>query len=440
MISKATSDVIKALNDAGFEAFLVGGAVRDGLRGVSSDDRDITTNALPEQTMAVFAGHRVIPTGLQHGTVTVGFENELFEITTYRTDGSYTDGRHPDHVQFTRSLEEDLARRDFTVNALAFHPDRGIIDPFGGVDDLNRRQLRCVGNPINRFSEDALRIARLLRFASVLAFDIDPSTADAADRLCDRLELVAPERKRVELVKMLTGRRFTDVALALPRPFCRLVPALTPLVGFEQHNPHHDFTVYEHTVRAVGNAPYDTITRLALLFHDVGKPPTFSFDENGIGHFYGHAGVSEQIAKEAMTSLRFDNATIHAVLPLIHYHDGLLFADKKQLRRRLRQLDGRDNVERLLDVKYSDVSAQKHDSIPPDFREIRRLLDDIIRDNDCVHPHSLAVNGHDLINAGFTPGPAIGVMLETLLDEVINERVDNTKEALMQLIESRWQP
>lgn len=438
MIPLSALAVIRTLNDAGFEAFIVGGAVRDMLRGVPSDDCDITTNALPEQTMQVFSHCTVIPTGLKHGTVTVVYGDDAFEITTYRTDGTYSDGRHPDDVRFTRSLEEDLARRDFTVNTMAYHPVLGVVDPFGGKDDLQNRQLRCVGDPAKRFTEDALRIARLLRFASVLNFDVDEKTAAAADTLCERLDLVAPERKRVELVKMLCGRNFKSTALRFHKPLCRIVPALSPLYGFEQHNPHHEFTVYEHTVRAVAAAPQDVITRLAVLFHDIGKPSVFSFDENGVGHFYGHAAVSEQIAKETMQALRFDNAAIKAVLPLVHYHDGALTADKKLLRRRWRQLGDRNGVERLIDVKRADASACKLDSVPPHYDDVRAVLDDIERRNDCVNVASLAVNGRDLLACGYHAGPVIGEILEGLLSEVIAETVENDREALLKLAETRW--
>ncbi len=437
MISAQTAYILNKLNAAGYEAFVVGGAVRDMLTQKPSDDIDITTNATPQQVTDVFHGHRIIPTGIQHGTVTILIDGIAFEITTYRTDGTYSDNRHPDKVAFASSIEEDLARRDFTVNAIAYHPRIGLVDPFNGHNDLLHKTLRCVGDANRRFEEDALRIARLIRFAAVLGFDVEPQTAIAADTLCDRLDHVAAERKRVELTKMLLGDGFLKTAMYFHRPLCRIIPSLTPLYGFEQHTPYHDYDVFEHTMRAVNTAPKDLITRLALLFHDIGKPETFTQDDNGIGHFYRHAVVSERIAHDVMTDLRFDNATINAVIPLIHHHGSTLTPDKRCIRRRLHQL-GEDGVRRLIDVKTADAAACKQNSSPPDYGAVYETLEEVIRNEECTDRRALAVNGRDVSDMGYPRGPIIGEILDELLYAVMEDRCANTREALSAYIQERW--
>ncbi len=436
-LSAQACTLIDTLNQSGYEAYAVGGAVRDMLRGKAPDDIDITTNASPEQMVDVFSSFRTIPTGLRHGTLTVLIDRTPFEVTTYRTDGTYSDGRHPDTVCFTSSLTEDLARRDFTVNAIAYHPSEGIIDPFGGQDDLNAGRLRCVGEATERFSEDALRIARLLRFMSVLDFTAEEATLRAAKELCERLTLVAAERKRVELTKALVGTGFEAAAVALPEVMGQLVPALRPCIGFEQYNPHHKFDVYKHTIRAVQNASNDLIVRLAVLLHDVGKPSCFKRDENGIGHFYGHPAVSRAIAERQLKELRFDNATTQAVLPLIKAHDIELPADRKILKRRL-QLLGKDGFERLLAVKEADASACRPNSVPPDFGEVRRLYKEILDAAECFSLRDLAMNGNDLIVLGYPKGPLIGTILSAMLDAVVADALPNTADALTAYAKECW--
>lgn len=437
MLSSQARFVLEQLNLAGFEAYAVGGCVRDLLRGVTPDDIDITTSARPDETLRVFEGFRVIPTGLQHGTVTVLIEGEPFEVTTYRTDGNYSDGRHPDTVRFTASLEEDLARRDFTVNAMAMDINGRLADPFGGREDLERRIMRCVGDAATRFTEDALRILRLCRFMSVLGFDADPATAAAARALCGRLDLVAPERKRVELMKLLMGDSFLSVATALPAVLCCTVPVLAPLIGFDQHNPHHEFDIYTHTVRAVHAAPKDPLVRLAVLLHDCGKPAVFSVDEGGVGHFYGHPAVSEALAREALTTLRFDNATIDAVLPLVRCHDIPVDATRKTVKRRLSRL-GEAGLRRLLAVKAADAAGCFTDSILPDFADIEATIDAVLAENECFSLRELAVSGRDLIALGMIPSPLIGKILGELLDGVIAEQLPNDRDVLLNAVKERW--
>lgn len=437
MLSAGAQFILEQLNHAGFEAYAVGGCVRDLLRGVNPSDIDITTSALPEETMRVFEGLRVIPTGLQHGTVTVMVEGEPFEITTYRTDGTYSDGRHPDAVTFTSSLTEDLARRDFTINAMAIDATGRVIDPFGGKEDLQNGCMRCVCDAATRFTEDALRIARLARFMSVLSFTAASDTLAAARALCERLDLVAAERKRVELMKMLTGDGFLAAAVTLPEVLCRIVPALSPLMGFDQRNPHHQFDIFTHTVRAVHAADKDPLVRLAVLLHDIGKPATFSVDENGVGHFYGHPAVSETLARETLLALRFDNATIDAVLPLVRDHDIPLVAQRKAVKRRLSRL-GEQGLRRLLKVKAADAAGCFQNSVPPDFADIAALIDDIIQAEECFSLRSLAVNGNDLAALGIPRGPQMGDVLRFLLDAVIAEDLPNDRDTLLTAAKERW--
>ncbi len=438
MLPNAAVTVIARLEQAGFDAFAVGGCVRDMLRGVTADDVDITTSAAPDEVMAVFANERVIPTGIAHGTVTVIIEGQSFEVTTYRCDGKYSDSRHPDKVTFTASLTEDLARRDFTVNAMAYHPDKGIIDPFDGQKDLQNGILRCVGDAHTRFTEDALRILRLMRFMSVLSMRADDDTAEAAHALYYRLAAVAAERKRVELTKMLCGDNFETVALAFPEIMCELIPALSPLVDFSQQTPYHDHDAYTHTIKAVAACPNDAIVRLAALFHDLGKPLTFSTGDDGNGHFYGHADHSEVLARDAMTALRFDNATIQAVLPLVKYHHAQIHPERKSVRRWAARL-GEDGLRRLLALKIADAAACKDDVTPPCFDDITAVLDDVIDEADCIHLKSLEINGRDLQALGVPAGPQIGTLLQEMLEAVMTDALQNEREALLNFAKARWQ-
>ena len=318
---------------AGWEAYVVGGAVRDALRGCAAGDWDITTNAEPAQVERIFAGERLIETGLKHGTVTVLLGGLPLEITTYRVDGDYTDHRRPDAVRFTRSLREDLLRRDFTMNALAYNPRTGLVDICGGAEDIARGIVRCVGEPDRRFQEDGLRILRALRFASVLGFQITPETAAAIHRNAALLQYLAAERVRSELTKLLCGqnvgavlREFADVP-AVP------IPELRPMFGFEQHNPHHDRDVWQHTVAVVAHIPPEPVLRWAALLHDVGKPPCFSRGPDGVGHFYGHAAKSAELADAVLMRLRFDTAGRTRITQLIRYHDLPVPPEPKPVRR-----------------------------------------------------------------------------------------------------------
>ncbi len=444
MLSEAAWQIVRRLNGAGYEAFAVGGCVRDMLRGAVSSDVDIATSARPEQVCALFGESRVVPTGIRHGTVTVLAEGASFEVTSYRRDGVYSDARRPDDVTFGVSLTDDLRRRDFTVNAMAFHPDTGLIDPFGGREDVQKGVLRCVGEPKERFREDPLRILRLLRFASVLGFEIDSATGRAAREMRHRLALTAAERKRDELFALMCGDHAGEVLLDYPEVLFELIPSLSPALGFDQRNPHHDFDLFTHSVRAVSFTPPTLTLRLAALLHDMGKPRCMTIDENGVGHFYGHAAVSAEMAKEALLALRADRATVLMVESLVAHHDAAIEPTKRCVRRRMAHI-GEETMREELLLKEADARACRKNPPPGEwdglFRrhtEVRRLMEEIRRDGDCLTLADLAVNGDDVMACGVPQGKAVGEILRTLLSRVIDGQRDNTRDALLAEIRENW--
>lgn len=427
--------ILARLTDAGYSAYVVGGCVRDALAGRTPHDYDVCTSARPEQVHEVFAGHTVRDTGLQHGTVTVILDHEPFEITTFRVDGAYSDSRHPDSVTFTDDVSLDLARRDFTVNAMAYHT--GLVDPFGGQEDLQNGVLRCVGDPRERFTEDALRILRALRFAARFGYTIEPETDAALRALAPALSRIAAERVKAELEGILLAPGAGDVLQAYPPVLGVVLPEILPCVGFDQKNPHHLYDVWEHTRRAVDAAPPDPILRWTMLFHDLGKPQTFSLDEHGVGHFYSHARASAVLADGIMARLRFPNAEREAVLELVRRHDGVIALDKKAVRRLLAKL-GREQFDRLLAVHRADNMAQATELIAPRLQEladIRALADEIERGGECTDARRLAVNGRDLIALGYAPGPSLGAELNALLERVLDDPALNEKNTLLRLAE-----
>ncbi len=433
-------EALDRLNRAGFEAYAVGGCVRDLLRGVSPHDWDIATSALPQETQRVFDTQRVIETGLPHGTLTVLLDGLSLEITTFREDGTYSDGRHPDRVTFTRSLAGDLGRRDFTVNAMAYHPQTGLVDPFGGQQDLQRRVIRCVGDPAARFSEDALRLLRALRFASTLEFAIEPATADALSRLRHHLAVVSVERVAAELTRLLCGKGVQEVLLRYPQVICTALPELAPTVGFDQRNPHHLYDVYTHTAHAVGAVAPDPVLRWTMLLHDSGKPMRFTVDEQGVGHFKGHQAVSEAIAYDLLKRLRLDNATIERVCTLIRWHDVQLEDSDACVKRWLNRL-GPDGFAQLLQVKAADNAAQNPDDLPSRLEALRALrerADRILAERACFSQKDLAVNGDDLQSLGIPAGPRLGLLLRELLELVIDGRCENEKKALLQAAQTLY--
>lgn len=432
--------ILRKLEKSGFEAYIIGGCVRDMIMGRQVNDFDITTNALPEQIIEVFADEKTIPTGIKHGTVTVMYENEPFEVTTFRIDGEYSDCRRPDSVEFTSSLREDCARRDFTMNAIAMDCNGNISDFFGGIQDIEKRIIRCVGDPEQRFMEDALRILRAVRFSSTLEFDIEENTAEFALKLRKNLDFVSAERIRAELIKLICGKNCIDVMLNYREIIGQIIPEMNICFGFSQHSPYHRYSVYEHIVRAIGNAPDSEILRTALLFHDIGKPQTFRLDENGRGHFKGHAEVSANIAREIMRRLTFDNKTIDTACTLIAMHgDKFNFGgnDRKSMPvgdiKRMISKIGAENFFLLLKLKKADNSA-KNDFILDENNELDRIAEvaeKLIAENCCMSLAQLEINGNDLKSVGLK-GRAIGECLNNLLDKVMGDEIENNYNKLIE--------
>lgn len=436
MIPQEVKQILQTLNEAGHEAFVVGGCVRDLLRGAAPHDWDITTAALPEETMSLFP-HFAIPTGLQHGTVTVLRGGYSCEVTTYRADGTYSDHRRPDGVQFTRSLREDLARRDFTVNAMAMDVSGTVHDPFGGQADLQAGILRCVGDAERRFSEDALRILRALRFSSVLGFTIEDKTREAVFALKNDLSYVAAERIREELTKLLQGQDVERVLNDFPQVVGAVIPEMLSAVGFDQKNKHHYLDVWQHTVRAVAASENDPIIRWAMLLHDLGKPSVFTVDEEGVGHFYGHAHVSEDIARTVVKRLRFDNRSAQRIVTLVAYHDRPVALTEKATTRLLRQI-GVENAYALCHVKRADNLAQHRDyhGRQAVLDEAEALIARIVESDKCFSLKQLAVDGNDMLSLGLR-GREIGQALELLLSAVMDGDLPNEKEVLMAEIKGK---
>lgn len=425
MFSPQAQAILTRLEQAGYQAFAVGGCVRDTLLGRTPGDWDITTSALPQQVMALFDA---VPTGIAHGTVTVRLEGRGFEVTTFRGDGPYLDGRHPSGVVFTRHLEEDLARRDFTVNAMAMDLRGRITDPFGGREDLQRRLLRCVGDPERRLQEDALRILRALRFAAVLGFSVEPETAAALAHQAHRLHLIAPERVSHELQRLLTGAYVGPVLRQFAPVLAAVLPEIRPLMGFDQHSPHHRYDVWEHTVRSVEIIPPQPVLRWTMLLHDVAKPQCFTLDEQGKGHFYGHDAQGAAMAEEILRRLRLPRRDTERIVLLIREHMRQIAPTEKSVGRALHRL-GPEALEQLLAVQRADrLATGTGDTELLD--KIQALLEKLLAEERCFTLRQLAVNGRDLMALGLA-GPAVGRMLQQLLAQVLDGTLPNDHAALL---------
>ena len=430
--------ILQTLAAAGHEGYLVGGCVRDLLRGVEPHDWDICTSALPEETEQRFAGRRILGTGLKHGTVTVLVEGEPYEITTYRREGPYSDRRRPDYVRFVPDLAEDLARRDFTMNAIAMDLDGNLRDPFGGAEDIRAGLIRCVGEPDPRFQEDGLRVMRALRFAAVFGYEIEAHTARAIHENRAMLDRVAAERINVELRKLLAGKDAGNVLRQYPDVFCQFWPQLGPLVTLEQHNPWHCRGGWEHTIHTVEAAPADVALRLAMLLHDIGKPACKSTDEQGVDHFYGHPAVSARLADEMLQALKFDSKTRERVVLLVKRHDVPLPPTGPAIRRWLSRL-GPEAFFQLLEVKRADNMGQNLEKVRgrlAELGEIRAQAERILAEKQCLTLKDLAVNGRDVIAAGIEPGPEVGQVLEGLLKRILDGEIQNQRNALLKGINS----
>ena len=431
--------IIKNLQRHGYDAYAVGGCVRDSILNRKPEDWDITTSAKPEQVKRIF--RRTVDTGIEHGTVTVLIGKDGFEVTTYRVDGLYEDGRHPKEVTFTSRLEEDLKRRDFTINAMAYNDDERLVDAFGGMRDLNYHLIRCVGDPKERFSEDALRILRAVRFSAQLAFPIEPETAEAIKSLAPNLEKISAERIQAELVKLLVSDHPERIQDACELGITKVVlPEWDDMVGVKQNTPHHKYDVAAHTVHALQNVKNDKVLRLTMLFHDMGKPVMKTTDENGRDHFKGHAIASEQIAKTVMKRLKFDNDTIRKVTKLVAYHDYRMEPTGANVRRAMHEI-GVQLFPYYLAVRLADTKAQssyERRGKLENIIQIRELYRNALRNKECVTLKDLAVTGTDLINLGIAPGKELGTLLNELLDMVIEDPAWNQKGKLCDYVKERF--
>ena len=429
---------LSVLEACGYEGYTVGGCVRDSLLGRTPNDWDITTNATPEEMKACFKGFRVIETGIRHGTLTVIVDGMQLEITTYRNDGEYLDNRHPVQVTFSEKIEDDLSRRDFTVNAMAYHPQKGFVDLFGGREDLQSKTIRAVGDAKTRFHEDGLRILRAIRFASVLDFDIAQDTAKAVHECKNLLAGIAAERVREEFCKLICGPGAVRILRDYIDVIAVFLPELNRCVGFEQNTKYHCYDVFEHTLQALALCEDDDlVTRLGVLLHDIGKPLCYTEDEQG-GHFKGHAPAGVEITKEVLSRLRFDNETIRRMELLVEWHDIPLSAEKKRVKRLLQKLSDAD-ILRLLEIKRCDrlAHAPSFRELPPDLALIPSVMEEIRAEDACLSLRTLAISGDDLMALGVPKGKQIGELLHALLDEVIEERLPNEKNALLQAAKER---
>lgn len=428
--------ILSVLHNAGYDAYVVGGCVRDSIMGKTPDDWDICTDATPDQMLDLFDKncYKTIPTGIKHGTITVMLNGIGYECTTYRIDGNYSDRRRPDNVTFTDNLIKDLKRRDFTINAMAYNEEKGLIDPFNGKTDIQHRIIRCVGNAKDRFSEDALRIMRALRFSVRFKFRLHPDTHRQMHLLADNLNNIAIERINTEFCKIIAEQSAPPVLLNSTRIISRFIPEIMDAVDFDQNNPYHQYPVFDHIMKALSRCKSnDIITRLAVLFHDIGKPHCYQDGDDGYRHFKGHGNVSAEITEKIMHRMRFDNDTISKTVELVKYHDATFEVNKKCIRRWLNRI-GEEQFRRLLDVRVADIKGQKDDYDIERINKvdnIRKLLDEILAENACFALKDLAVNGKDLIEIGYKPGPELGKILNELLNRVIDENLSNDKQILI---------
>ena len=427
--------IIHTLMDHGYEAYAVGGCVRDSILGREPEDWDITTSAKPEEVKRVF--QRTVDTGIEHGTVTVLLDKDQFEVTTYRVDGEYEDHRHPKEVVFTASLEEDLKRRDFTINAMAYNRERGLVDLFQGIRDLNTGVIRCVGDPRERFDEDALRILRAIRFSAQLGFRIDPETERAMAEKADSLKDISAERIRVELVKMLVSPHPEQIHKAYELGITKVIlPEYDGIVGVEQHTPNHIYDVEKHTIIAMQNIPADPILRLTMLMHDFGKPIVKKTD-NGRDIFYKHPEVSAVMARKIMKRLKFDNYTLERVYRLVKWHGLKYYPEPSSVRRALNRV-GSDIFDWFILVQHADICGKNPKVIPKKLdllQQKEEVYRQVIERGDCFETKTLKVNGKDLIEAGVPQGPTIGAVLDRLVEIVIDDPSANEKENLLKLVD-----
>lgn len=428
------NQIMQTLQANGFEAYAVGGCVRDSILGRKPDDWDITTSATPQETKQLF--QKTFDTGIEHGTITVLLGKDAYEVTTYRVDGKYEDSRHPSEVTFTRSLKEDLLRRDFTMNAMAYNDKEGLVDIFGGMDDLQNRCIRCVGNAEERFREDALRILRAVRFAAQLDFEVEEETKQGIRRLAPTLANISAERIQVELVKMLVSPNPGLLRMAYELGITQVIlPEFDVMMQTTQETPHHCYSVGEHTLRAVELVRAEKALRLTMLLHDVAKPKMKTVDDKGRAHFKKHDLEGTQMAKAILRRLKFDNDTINKVTKLVAYHDYRMEAEPRLVRRAMNRI-GEDLFAEYLEVRMADTLAQsayQREEKLQNLQDIRSCYEEIIENKQCVSLKELAVTGSDLIADGMMPGKEIGHVLNLLLEQVLEKPELNDKETLLRL-------
>lgn len=427
--------IINTIIQAGYEAYAVGGCIRDSILGRIPDDWDITTSATPYQVKKLFK--RTIDTGIQHGTVTVMLDKEGFEVTTYRIDGEYEDARHPKEVIFTGSLIEDLKRRDFTINAMAYNEEAGLVDIFEGMKDIERKVIRCVGNPKERFAEDALRMMRAVRFSAQLGYNIEEETLAATKELSPNLMHISAERIQTELVKLAVSPHPENLRIAYEAGITQIIlPEFDVCMKTRQNNLHHCYNVGSHILKSMEAVRPDKVLRLAMLFHDIGKPAVLTTDDEGIHHFHGHPEISERMTRDILKRLKFDNDTIYMVTRLVRYHDYDVKPKEKYVRRAIVKT-GENIFPLLFEVKEADIQAQSgylREEKEKKLKEVRQVYERVLAEKQCISLKTLAVTGKDLIEeAGMQPGREIGEMLNKLLDVVLEEPEKNDREILLKL-------
>lgn len=443
MIPSEVFRLIEKLNSAGYEAYIVGGCLRDIIMGRVPHDFDICTDALPEESIRVFSeDYTVLEVGRRYGTVVVICGGVQYEITTYRIDGDYLDNRRPETVEFTLDLIKDLSRRDFTVNAMAYDPLSGeFVDPFCGLADIKRKKIKCVGEPQERFFEDGLRIMRALRFSSQLGFRIEPETARAIRNNKEILANISHERIQSELTKILLSSDCgADVLREYSEVFAVILPELAPMFGFNQCNAHHIYDVWEHTLHALSEPVEDfvpdLITRLALLFHDTGKPHTFSIAPDGTGHFYCHANVSAEICDYALRRLKFPSDVIEKTVWLVKKHDMPLLEDRTFIKRQLNKVD-HEQLTRLIELHAHDTAGQAPElwlERMQNVKNVTSILESIIKEGECFSLKDLAVTGKDILGLGIPQGREVGKLLDWILSKVISGELDNSKDAIIDFV------
>ncbi len=443
-IPSDVNKILSILYSKGYEGYIVGGCVRDSILNIVPEDWDICTDCTPDKMLDIFNSFKVVPTGLKHGTVTVIVNGESYEITTYRIDGDYVDGRRPKEVIFTDKLREDLKRRDFTINAMAYNEKSGLVDYYGGIQDILDKKIKCVGDPLERFREDYLRMLRAVRFVAQLEYDLESNTFNAIKKLCENITVISAERIRDELDGiLLSDNPSKGLGLLNTTGILKyIMPELEKCVGFEQHNPYHDKDVFNHTLDVVDNTENDLILRLSALFHDIGKPETFVLDERGIGRFYNHSVTGAEITEKIMKRLKYDNKSIKQVSILVKEHMSRYEnLSDKALKRFINRV-GQDNTDRLFKLQIADIEAvaEEDDIDISNILKLKSEVERILTEKQPLTVKDLEINGYDLMELGIPEGKQIGAIMKELLEIVLERPETNKKEILMEVVRDKLGP